>query len=185
MRLKFKNILQCSAEIKVSVRDWRNLEDVRKYMYTDRLISQDEHAKWLDGLSSSAKNEFFVVFFDEKPIGAVSINNINFDFKSAEWAFYIFDDAAKQKGLGSAIEMLLLDEVFINRDFEKLNCEVIAFNEAVVKLHQKFGFQVEGVRRKNIVKNNERMDVVLLGILKEEWLEKRAGIEKIVTRLIG
>jgi len=185
VRLEFRNILNCDGQIQAAVRDWRNLEDIRKYMYTDRTIEKEEHQKWLEGLASSFKSEFFVVFFDARPIGAVSLSNINKEFKSAEWAFYVFDDAAKQKGLGSAIEMLLLDEVFINRDFEKLNCEVIAFNEAVIKLHQKFGFQIEGVRRKNIIKNNERMDVVLLGILRDEWLDKRDGIGKIVSRIIG
>jgi UDP-4-amino-4,6-dideoxy-N-acetyl-beta-L-altrosamine N-acetyltransferase len=185
MRLEFKNILECSEEIKQSVRDWRNLEDVRKYMYTDRVIEKDEHQKWLDGLACGAKNEFYVVYFDSLPIGAVSLNNINGEFKTAEWAFYIFDENARKKGLGSAIEMFLLDMVFAQRDFEKLNCEVIAFNEAVVKMHQKFGFEIEGVRRKNIVKNGERMDVVLLGILRDEWLAKRSSFEKVVARLVG
>ncbi len=185
MRLEFKNILECDDKLKQDVRDWRNGDDVRKYMYTDRIIEKEEHQKWLRSLEGNAKNEFYIVYFDALPIGAVSLNNINQEFKSAEWAFYIFDESAKKKGLGSAIEMLLLDYVFIEKEFEKLNCEVIAFNEAVVKMHQKFGFEIEGVRRKNILKNNERMDVVLLGILKEEWLAKRDGIQKVVNRLIG
>lgn len=185
MRLEFKNILECDDKIRQDVRDWRNGDDVRKYMYTDRVIQKDEHQKWLDGLNGSEKNEFYVVYFDASPIGAVSLNNINKEFKSAEWAFYIFDEGAKKKGLGSAIEMFLLDYVFIEKEFEKLNCEVIAFNEAVVKMHQKFGFEIEGVRRKNIIKNGERMDVVLLGILRDEWLAKRDSLQKVVARLVG
>jgi len=185
VRLEFKNILDCPDDLKLKVREWRNLEDVRKYMYTDRIIEHDEHIKWLDTLATNEKNRFFIVFFDDKPIGAVSLNNINLDFKTTDWAFYIFDESARKKGVGAAIEMYFLDYVFTECGFEKLNCEVIASNEAVVKMHQKFGFKIEGVRRKNILKNDERIDVVLLGILKNEWLENRVNIEKIVLRLVS
>lgn len=185
MRLEFKNILDCENGLRQKVREWRNLPEIRKYMYTDRIIGEDEHAAWLEGLGKNDKNRFFIVFFDSFPIGAVSLNNINHDFKTAEWAFYIFDEGAKNKGIGAAIEAYFLDYVFEECGFEKLNCEVISSNEAVVKMHQKFGFEIEGVRRKNIVKNGTREDVVLLGILKEEWLCNRDKLTKVISRIVS
>jgi UDP-4-amino-4,6-dideoxy-N-acetyl-beta-L-altrosamine N-acetyltransferase len=50
-------------------------------------------------------------------------------------------------------------------------------------MHQKFGFELEGVRRKNIIKDGSRIDVVLLGITKEEWKSKRPALEPLIARL--
>ena len=36
-------------------------------------------------------------------------------------------------------------------------------------MHERYGFILEGVLRKNILHDNERLDVYCLGITKEEW----------------
>ena len=59
--------------------------------------------------------------------------------------------------------------VFNELGLEKLNCEVIESNKAVIKLHKKFGFIEEGLRRKNIVKDKKRTGVVFLGLAKSDW----------------
>lgn len=48
-------------------------------------------------------------------------------------------------------------------------------------MHQKFGFELEGVRRKNILKDGNRIDVILLGITKEEWKSKRPALELLIA----
>jgi hypothetical protein len=63
---------------------------------------------------------------------------------------------------------------------EKLNGEVIVGNEAVMKLHKKFLFQEEGVRRSNVVKDGVRVGVQLIGLTKEEWL---AGRDKVLEQV--
>jgi hypothetical protein len=50
-------------------------------------------------------------------------------------------------------------------------------------MHQKFGFEIEGVRRQNVVKDGVRVDVVLLGITKEEWLNRRPALQSVIARL--
>jgi RimJ/RimL family protein N-acetyltransferase len=57
-----------------------------------------------------------------------------------------------------------------------LHCEVLAFNTAVIRLHQKFGFQVEGVLRQHHFVGNEYIDTYKLGILAHEWAVKRDEI---------
>jgi len=52
----------------------------------------------------------------------------------------------------------------------------------VVKMHQKFGFAIEGVRRKNILKEGARVDVVLLGITRDEWLAQRPKMLAVIER---
>jgi RimJ/RimL family protein N-acetyltransferase len=63
--------------------------------------------------------------------------------------------------------------------FNKLNCIVLSFNQTVIKLHQKFGFVIEGAIKDYIYRNNLFLDLILLGIKKEQWLECKKKIETI------
>ena len=63
--------------------------------------------------------------------------------------------------------------VFNSLDIQKLNCEVIEGNHAVVKLHKKFLFHDEGFRRSDILKSGERVGVHLLGLTKKDWIDGR------------
>ncbi|WP_426203851.1 UDP-4-amino-4,6-dideoxy-N-acetyl-beta-L-altrosamine N-acetyltransferase [Pseudomonas sp. TWP3-1] len=180
--MQFIPLTDASPTIQAHVRTLRNQEDVRKYMYTSHEISEQEHANWLSSLKGNARQQVFAVIKDELTVGVVSLNAINAQHKSADWAFYL-DVNLQGKGLGSVIEFWMLDYAFDVVGLEKLNCEVLASNSAVVKMHQKFGFEVEGVRRQNVVKDGARVDVVLLGITKAEWLEKRPALVRAIERI--
>jgi len=53
--------------------------------------------------------------------------------------------------------------------YERLTCEVLDTNSSIAEMHERFGFQREGVFRKHRVKHGRRVDVISLGILKAEW----------------
>ena len=61
---------------------------------------------------------------------------------------------------------------------EKLNCEVLETNHAVVKLHKRFGFIEEGFKNSNVEKNGTRIGVYFLGITKSEWVAKRPDFQE-------
>lgn len=71
------------------------------------------------------------------------------------------------------MEFLALDQAFGPLGLHKLYCEVLAFNTAVIGLHQKFGFRVEGTFRGQHLKESEYIDIVRLGLLSREWASRR------------
>ena len=87
--------------------------------------------------------------------------------KKCDWAFYL--DIEERGGVGSALELFMIDYVFGALGIEKLNCEVLESNQLVVEMHKKFGFCEEGFRRQNIKKNGSRIGVHLLGLVKSDW----------------
>ena len=180
--MQFLPLTNASPAIQAHIRTLRNQPDVRKFMYTSHEISEQEHANWLASLPGNPRQQVFVVTKDEQAVGVVSLNAINVLHKSADWAFYL-DVGLQGKGLGSVVEFWMLDYAFDVAGLEKLNCEVLAMNTAVVKMHQKFGFEIEGVRRQNILRDGARMDVVLLGITKNEWQNKRPALAPVIERL--
>jgi UDP-4-amino-4,6-dideoxy-N-acetyl-beta-L-altrosamine N-acetyltransferase len=180
--MRFIPLLDAGPDVQAHVRRLRNQPDVRKYMYTSHEISELEHQAWLDSLQGNARQSVFAIITDGKPIGIVSLSAINAAQKTADWAFYL-DPQVQGKGFGSLVEFWLLDHAFAEAGLEKLNCEVLQSNTAVIGMHQKFGFVLEGVRRQNILKDGQRLDVVLLGITRAEWKTRRPSLEPSIQRL--
>lgn len=181
--MKFVDLTTVDLNLQLIVRDWRNHPDIRKNMYTDEIITMEQHQAWLNTLKSTLKTKVYIAYKDTFPIGIVSISNISTVHKNADWAFYLNPEHLSTKGLGTLMEYHFLNYIFDNFNIEKLNCEVLEINPSVITLHKKFGFTEEGIRRKNIIKNNERVDVYLLGILKEEWNQTKKNFLKIIERL--
>lgn len=182
--MEFKNILDVNKDLQLEVREWRNAESIRKYMYNAHEISIEEHLNWLLRLEKDYNNKIYIAFNRGIPIAVVSLNNIDLKHGKSDWAFYL-NPKISITGVGSVLEYEFLDFIFNNYKIEKLNCEVLSINPNTIKLHKKFGFFEEGIRRKNIVQNNNRIDVYLLGILKNEWEEKKRELRDKISKISG
>jgi UDP-4-amino-4,6-dideoxy-N-acetyl-beta-L-altrosamine N-acetyltransferase len=166
------------------MRSWRNAPTVRMNMYTRHEISPEEHRSWWAATRQRNDMAYFMYEHDGRPTGIVSFNSIDRVNRNSAWAFYADPGAAK--GVGSKMELLALDYAFGPLGLHKLHCEVFAFNSAVVRLHQKFGFQVEGRFREHRLVDCAFVDVVRLGILAREWTSLRPQmLERIGARARG
>jgi UDP-4-amino-4,6-dideoxy-N-acetyl-beta-L-altrosamine N-acetyltransferase len=183
-RATLKALTACTLEQQTRLRDVRNQPGIRSSMYTDHEIGLNEHLAWISRLKSDKKQIVFAVLNEQQaPVGVVSVNDLDTLHRKADWAFYL--DENERGGLGAALEFTLIDFVFGELKLEKLNCEVIETNEAVVRLHKKFGFVEEGFRRDNIEKNGRRIGVHFLGLTKADWLAHRAAVAEKYRAIIG
>lgn len=176
-------ITTVDTELQLKVREIRNEENVRKWMYTDHIISVNEHLGWINRLKQDDKQIVFVVLNEERnPLGVISVNAIDRLHNTAALGNYLTE--AARGGLGSALEYSLINFVFNQLGMDKLNCEVIEGNDTALKLHKKFLFQEEGFRRSNILKNGIRIGVHFLGLTKEDWLAGKADIQEKYNEVI-
>jgi UDP-4-amino-4,6-dideoxy-N-acetyl-beta-L-altrosamine N-acetyltransferase len=181
-RLRFPQIVdlpECEQNKLVSI---RNQDSVRSKMFTSHIIQLSEHRGWIDSLRLARRNFVWAIYLDELLIGAVAMSNVSEQHKTADWAFYV-TSSQQGTGVGGIIEYLFLEHAFLVKSIEKVNCEVIASNIGVVRMHKKFGFQIEGTRRQNISTASGREDVHLLGLLRHEWLEFRDRIRTLTDRI--
>lgn len=163
-----REISSLDMRSKLRIREIRNEPSIRKVMYTDHEIQVEEHTGWLDRLEHDRCRIAFAVV-DEAigPIGMVGLNSLDWRHSKSDWAFYLTE--TERGGLGAALEFSFLEFVFGRLGLEKLNCEVIEGNDAVVRLHKKFGFEEEGFRRSNIEKGGTRIGVHFLGLQRSAW----------------
>lgn len=159
-----------STEVQLGIREMRNEDAVRKWMFTDRIIELNEHLAWLSRVKGDQKQIIFVVINGKDcPVGIASVNAIDYPHKKADWAFYLAEKAPA--GLGSALEFAFINFIFYTLDMQKLNCQVIEGNDRVVKLHKKFLFEDEGFKKSDIINNGKRIGVHLLGLTRKDWDE--------------
>lgn len=153
---------------------WRNEPSVRANMYTRQEISLGEHLAWWSRTQQHKDQQYFMFESNGIPSGIVGFMNIDMLNESSSWAFYASPKAPK--GTGSKMEFLALEYAFHELGIHKLHCEVLAFNAAVIKLHQKFGFKVEGVLREHHKLDKAFVDIYKLGLLSYEWEEHRTAM---------
>jgi len=168
-------IADCSLEQKKRILTLRNSPPILSTMYTKDQISLAAHLNWASGLDAD-KSQVALAVIDEQgvPVGVLGIKNLDLDNQTADWGYYV--DPAERGGLGAALEFCALDYVFQDLELEKLNCEVLEDNLAVVRLHKKFGFVEEGFRRSSIMRGEGRLGVFLLGLEKSEWVALRGKV---------
>jgi UDP-4-amino-4,6-dideoxy-N-acetyl-beta-L-altrosamine N-acetyltransferase len=158
------------------MRTWRNASGVRANMYTQHEISTEEHLAWWQRTCQNAGHQYFMYVYNTAPTGIASLNGIDRDSLCSSWAFYVSPDAPR--GSGSRLEFLMLDHAFATLGLNKLHCEVLAFNTAVIKMHQKFGFREEGIFRHQYKNGDRFVDIHRLGILAEEWNAMRQDMHE-------
>lgn len=162
---------------------WRNAPSVRANMYTRHEISLVEHLAWWARIQDRTDQKYFTYESQGVPLGIVAFTGIDVASKNSSWAFYASPEAPK--GTGSKMEFLALEHSFHDMQLHKLWCEVLAFNVAVIKLHQKFGFKVEGVLREQHRMDESNIDIYRLGILASEWRMLREEMLDKLLKLSG
>lgn len=175
---KIRGIKSAELELMLS---WRNAPQVRINMYTHHEISLPEHIAWWNKLCESQECQYLMYEQNGKSLGIIYFTNIDIKNKTAEWGFY--SSPVAPKGTGSKMEFLALEYAFEKLDLHKLNCEVLSFNSPVIKMHQKFGFSVEGIMREQHVFDESFCDVYLLGMLDYEWRKNRREMFQKLVRL--
>lgn len=180
MKVKFLPIEEKHLEI---IRNWRNSEEVKKYLIMETYITKEMQKQWYEAIKNKEDEIHWIVEADGNLIGKVDLRKIDKINKTAEWAFYIGEKSARGTGAAVLMEYQLLEYAFCNLKLHKLNCVVLDFNTRVIELHKKFGFVEEGRIRQQIIKEGRFVDMVLLGILDEEWEKSKDRLKIVVERL--
>jgi len=176
MKIIFRKVKESDLE---KIRSWRTKPEVSRYMYTDPSITAEEQLQWFRRIDSDSTKKYWIVNVDGQDLGLALLYDIDLRNKRASWAYYIGEENYRGIGVGKNIELNILSYVFDTLSLNKLCCEVLVENERVVKIHEKFGSKVEGIRRQHVLKGDEYKDIVEMGILKEEWESIKDNFEYI------
>lgn len=150
---------------------WRMTPEITRYMYSEPQLTMADQVRWFERICASERDRVWIIEVEEPamPVGVLSLSEINPIHRRCAWAYYVAEPVARGVGLAKPLECNVYDYVFDRLGMNRLWCEVLAFNDRVVKLHERFGSKVEGVLRQHVIKGDEAHDVVRMAMLKDEW----------------
>jgi UDP-4-amino-4,6-dideoxy-N-acetyl-beta-L-altrosamine N-acetyltransferase len=164
--IKFLNILYVSNELKEKVRKWRNKEEIRKSMFSQHIITKKEHFRWIESLEHRKDWKFWIVFFDDVPIGCVYLQNIDSKKMASEEGFYIGEESYKGQGLSKCILFKLLGIFFDEMKFKIIFSKIISKNIVALNLNKKFRF-----KEIDRLPFGDSKEIIISEFSEEDWIK--------------
>lgn len=152
-----------------TILEWRNHNNIRKWMMNTSIISYEDHLKWFIHNQNHSDRYFFVFEYQEQSEGYVSFQKIE-NSRAYEWGFYI--KPTTKKGMGFLLGEVSLEFAFRQLDIAKIFGQVLSFNQKSIKFHQNLGFFQEGILRKHFKDERGEFDIFNFGLLQSEWWER-------------
>lgn len=144
---------------------WRTDPEISRRMYTDiQEPSLARQLEWFRRVSASPRHEYWMIENRGRPVGVANLSAVEPEHARTDWAFYLGDPSTRGSGIGAKVEYAVIYYVFFHRRLGKLSCQVLSNNLEVVRLHEKFGFEREGVLRRHYCRAGEWLDVYLLAL---------------------
>jgi len=159
---------------------------VTRYTYIPHPYQSNDYYQFLRRLRSPKFRRHNIVFAivdrtTNKVIGAVGVHGMDFKNKSTEIGYWL---AKSYWGQGIVVEALIrvVDYLFTGPTFHRVFARVFHPNTRSARVLEKAGFTQEGRLRKAVWHNNQWMDMLYFGLLREDWSKikktrrsKRAG----------
>lgn len=133
-------------------------------------------AKWeKDFEKDLEKDEFpwFVIVADGKLIGGIGLHHRELRDGSTQFGIGIYHPDYVGKGYGREAISLLLDWAFFDQNWRRVWLEALSVNPRAIATYRALGFVEEGRLRKHTFFRGEYVDVMQMGMLREEWAERK------------
>ena len=183
--LEFRDIVTQPKKITDKIREFRNRDDIRQWMYNDHIIGEEEHSRWLESLRQSSisssdkpKRQVFVICDDDLPMGVVNLRDIDWIHSTASWGIYIAERTEIKK-VGVKAFNFIMQYAFYGLGLKKLNSTVFGNNKRGLIFNQTCGMKFQGVFRNEIQFDSlQRVDLYSFGLTKREWEENIKEVEQ-------
>ena len=153
------------------VLEWRSSTEISKYMLTDVEKNMQKQLQWFQQIEVREDSKHWVIYFGDIAIGLINLAQMDFLGKQCSAGYYIAD--LNYRGLGAEIPPFLYNYVFNIMGFEKIYGTVLASNKGVLEIHKLHGYREVDRIKHFSVKNGQPQYVIMVELLKSDWLEKK------------
>lgn len=154
---------------------WFNDPEVCKYNSHYKFPYTKEKALDYIQYANSAQNALILGVVDktnDRHIGNVSLQGIDFINRNAEFAIIIGDKDYWGKGFATEAATLLIAHGFRELNLHRIYCGTSVKNIGMQKLAEKISMKQEGVRRQAILTDGFLVDLIEYGILRDEFADE-------------
>ncbi|WP_249872864.1 GNAT family N-acetyltransferase [Oceanobacillus saliphilus] len=173
-RLQFRKMVESDIE---KYHSWRNDLDVMKTTSPSLdLYSLDETRSFVENIilnSTSSKSYIIEEWEGNTTIGVTSLINIDTKNRNAECIIDIGEKEYWGKEYGTEALKMLLEYAFLELNLHRVSLRVFSLNERAIHIYNKLGFMKEGIMRESLYRNGKWHDIIIMGVLKREYLNKQ------------
>ena len=152
--------------------DWINDREQVLFNAPYKPVGEGQHKTWFETIQQRNDVVLFGIRLlkDDKLIGSCQLHSINWIHRSAELQIRLGDPAERGHGYGTEATRLLLDFAFKDLNLHRVYLYVFSTNTIAIRLYEKVGFVCEGTLRRAAHIDGRYVDVIVLGILRDEFL---------------
>ena len=154
---------------------WRSSECIRKKMINAHIVQKEEHENWLRSVLNNSNAQWFIVNYKETAVGAMYITDISKKDKTSTWGMYV-DRRYMGSVVGVLMEVIAIDKMVFDLGIRKIWGETLETNKKLLSMHKKFGFNIEGVYKKQIYRDGVYIDVYRIALFSTKWKEIRNNL---------
>lgn len=157
---------------------WLNDPEVRENLMMQSPLSHAMEETWFENMLKRPTEEQPLVIEVRQedawtPVGNCGLFDINWHVRSAEVGIFIGEKSLWNQGYGTEAMQLLLRHGFETYNLNRIHLRVYETNPRAVRSYEKAGFTLEGRERQGMYQQGRYIDVLLMGILRAEWDERR------------
>jgi len=142
---------------------------------------------WSDSIGNDGLNGKYWFAIDDKEnqtIGIIGLESVSLINGDAVLPVCIAK-AARNKGIGIRSAALMLDVAFQQLGLNRLTSYYRADNDVTRYLTERAGFRQEGCMRQAWFAGGRHVDMIIVGILRQEWMERRKTLaEELDTKTV-
>lgn len=158
----------------ILINKWRNNPEIKKnFAANSFFVSSERDKKWVEErILNDRKDLTLVICLKEnnKMIGFTSIKDIDHWNKKVEWSgIVIGEEKDRGKGYSVEVQKLVLQYLFYDLGMNRVYAYQLEANQASIAMVKKIGFEIEGVVRESLFKDNKYQNLLLISILKSEF----------------
>jgi RimJ/RimL family protein N-acetyltransferase len=110
---------------------------------------------------------------DDRLLGFIRIEGIEWTHGTCSLKLAIGDPMERNKGYGSEALELIMRFAFNELNLYRLSAVVGDDNQAGMRFFTRHGFLEEVRRRKSLLRDGQTWDLIHLGLLRDEWQERK------------
>jgi len=157
-----------------------NSSAVTRYLRFMQPRSLHEERAWLEATMRGEHKDqvnYAIESSDNEYLGGVGLMHIDPRNRSAELGILIGRREDFGKGYGTEAALLMLRHGFEEMNLHRIHLRVFEYNERGIRSYKKLGFVEEGRLRQAHFRHGAWHDVVVMGILADEFYEKHGRTE--------
>lgn len=163
------------ADIDVYLK-WFNDPEVKQTLLVRHAVTRQAEEEFLRKAGKPPHFNFFAIHLqsNNQLIGTCDLKVVDWPSRVGSLGIAIGEKSKWSKGYGTEAVALLLKYGFTALNLHRVQLEVFADNSRGIRCYEKCGFTHEGRRREADFFEGKYRDVLMMGMLEEEW---RARVE--------